>query len=154
MNYGNATADTPRSPWDQRRLAVPLCAAVCVVCVFAYAGSGIIEVLYRLLTDGVFLLLWLLAAYGIGSLVPLPATGALRTVTNLAIGLGAFSLMALGLGLAGALNRGSAFAMVGGGAVVAIARLLRHRDVASTRLREWWHGRAGWGCGLRRAGRP
>jgi hypothetical protein len=133
------------APWDQRRLAVPVCAVICVICMCVYAGPGLVEVAYRLLTDGVFLLLWLVAAYGIGSLVPMGAAGALRLVTKVAIGLGAMSLLTLALGLSGVLNRAIAFALVGAGVALSLARLLRGRDAISNRLREWWHGRAGWG---------
>jgi len=136
-------------PWGRRGTAVIVCLAVCVVSAFIYAGPGSLELIYRLLTDGVFLLLWLVAAYGLGTLVPLadrsPDTVSLRVVSRVALGLGAMSLAALGLGLIGALNRPTTFAIVAAGLGVCIWRVMRGRDVLSNRLRECWNAPAGAG---------
>ena len=121
------------------------CAALCVVTLFAYAGAGWAEVTFRLLTDGILLIVWLAAAYGIGSLLPLPeSAGAMRGVTRIATGLGVMSLATLGLGLAGAMNRVSAIALLVVGMAITVGRVLQSRGTASATVGEWWHARAGW----------
>ncbi|MDQ3441574.1 MAG: hypothetical protein M3478_14620 [Planctomycetota bacterium] len=120
------------------------CASLCFITIFAYAGPGWAEVTFRLLTDGILLVVWLAAAYGIGSVVPLPATASpMRGVTRIAIGLGAMSLLTLGLGLAGAMNRMTAFALLGIGIAITIAHAIRARETLSPAVRTWRHARAG-----------
>ncbi|HEV2295907.1 MAG TPA: hypothetical protein VGR35_18820 [Tepidisphaeraceae bacterium] len=147
LNYRGPEGQYNAPPWDQRALAIPACAAVCVIVIFAYAGAGWVEVLYRLLTDGIIVLLWLTAAYGLGAILPLSdrsvEAAPLRAVTRVAAGLGAMSLLILGLGLAGGMNRVAAMALLCAGVAIAAWRLLQKRSTLSTRLRAWWHGRAG-----------
>jgi hypothetical protein len=108
-----------------RRTAIPACVLLCLVVVFAYAGGAWASALYRLLTDGVLLLVWLACATGLGAavLVALPLGDdakpgrLLHLVTAAALGIGLLSLATLGLGLAGWLNRGTACALLGCGAV-------------------------------------
>jgi hypothetical protein len=146
-----AAAAAAMSPplWGRCGTALIVCLAVCVVSAFVYAGPGFLELIYRSLTDGVFLLLWLVAAYGVGTLVPLPDrspdSAALRIVSRVALGLGAMSLAALGLGLIGALNRPTTFALVAAGLGICIWRVMRNRDVLATHLRECWNAPAGAG---------
>jgi hypothetical protein len=140
-------AANPASWWQRRGTALLVCAAVCAISAFAYSGPGWLELIYRSVTDGVFLLLWLVAAYGLGSLVPLPErapeSAALRTVSCAALGLGAMSLTALGLGLVGMLNRPSAFALLAAGAGITIWRAMRQREALSSRVQRWWNAPAG-----------
>jgi hypothetical protein len=119
------------------------CAALCLILFLAYAGISWPLALYPLLTDGVLALLWVVAAYGLGSLVPLPDVGPLRGLTRIALGLGATSLLTLGLGLAGAMNRVAAFAMLGAGIAITLMRLVRSREALSASARGWWNERAG-----------
>jgi hypothetical protein len=134
----------PRA-WGRRGTVVLACAALCLITVFAYADAGWAEVTFRLLTDGLLALLWLAAAYGIGSLVPLPRSAVpLHVVTRIATGLGAMSLLTLGLGLAGAMNRASAFALLGVGLALTVWRAAGSRATAFASARDWWHAPAGW----------
>ena len=121
------------------------CAALCLVTIFAYAGGGWAEVIFRLLTDGILLVAWLGAAYGIGSVVPLPeSAGPMRGVTRIATGLGVMSLATLGLGLSGAMNRVIGFAVLGVGIAITVGRLYQSRGTASATSRDWWRASAGW----------
>src|SRR5688572_9892959 len=131
--------------WNRRGTVALACAALCLVTILVYAGAGWAEVTFRLLTDGVLLVAWLAAAYGIGSLVPLPkSAGPMRGVTRIATGLGVMSLATLGLGLGGAMNRVSAVALLVVGIAITIGRVLQSRGTASATVREWWHAPAGW----------
>jgi hypothetical protein len=114
---------SPRTPG--RGVCILACALLCVVTVSAYAGGAWASALYRLLTDGVLLLVWLGCATGLGAavLVALPLGedakpgDVLHLVTAAALGIGLFSLVALGLGLAAWLNRGTSAALLAVGAI-------------------------------------
>src|SRR5687767_7398058 len=71
----------------------------------ALAGPSIAIVVYRLLIDLPLLLLWLAAAAGYGSAMPVRrdrgSAGGLGLVTDIALGLGVVSLLQLGLGVVG-----------------------------------------------------
>jgi hypothetical protein len=92
--------------WFDRRWLVGCAAFIALVVAFGYAGPSAGILLYRLLIDGLIAIAWVLAGMGLGWVfvrrfdVPL----SLRLVTAAAIGLGAISLMALGLGMLGWLN--------------------------------------------------
>src|SRR5688500_8492531 len=143
---GAAPPFEPRSgAWNLRGTVALACAALCLGTIRVYAGAGWAEVTFRLLTDGVLLAAWLAAAYGIGSLVPLPKSAdPMRGVTRIATGLGVMSLATLGLGLAGAMNRVSAAALLVVGIAITIGRVLHSRVTASATSREWWRAPAGW----------
>ena len=69
--------------------------------------------------------------------------GPLKFVTAVAIGLGVMSLAALGLGLAGHLNRVTAFAMIAAGVALAAVKLAR-ADVTTAGASRWLAARAPW----------
>lgn len=120
----------------------------------SYAGPApkdvsIPPVLLRLMSDGPILLAWLIAAFGIGSILlaaNLPRDSSislLRCVSSVALGLGCMSLLTLGLGLAGWMVRTTdrhggwfshrtAPAMIVLGMLLATAQLIRSK----TRLAE------------------
>ena len=125
-----------------------------LVIVFAYTWPAWAMTLYRLLVDGGVLLLWAAAAMGLGAWI-LPffrATGdekgdgaLLHLGTIAALGLGTFSLMILGLGLAGWLNHWTAIGLLAAGILAGILRLFRTRW-RGQQEQQWLAGRArlGW----------
>lgn len=130
--------------WNRRGTIVLAGAALCLIIILAYAGTSWPLALYSLLTDGLLAIVWLVAAYGLGMLVLLPDPARpMRGVTCVALGLGALSLLTLGLGLVGAMNRGAAVALLGIGVALTVWRLLRARQTLSAELRAWWDARAG-----------
>lgn len=199
-DYRSAGADRlvrPPLKQDQRRFLLLAALAVFALALFAFAGEAWAMVIFRLLADGPFLLLWLLAAAGVGSVVPLPAaraadasidttsadgpsgddagvvptaaratdadstdvllaavpatqTSPLRIVTATALGLGAFSLGTLGLGLAGALNTVTAYAMLAAGLAGGAITLVRARRAMTMAggpdhpVHDWLRAPAGW----------
>jgi hypothetical protein len=135
--------ERPANSCANRRVASIACAAVCTVVTFAYAGPGWASALYRLLTDGTLALVWLLSAAGIGSVVlrvfPLSSVPGgegrgegrlLEFVTAAALGLGFVSLIVLGLGLAGWLNRFTAWTLLAIGLVAGGVQLEGHRPAS------------------------
>src|SRR5437660_1593155 len=87
-------------PWEQRGALLLASAALFVFVFFLYAGrTKSIEALYRLLTDGVFVLVWLAAMAGAGVwLVRLFRLddGPAGFATLAALGIGFVSLVTLG----------------------------------------------------------
>src|SRR5437868_10689122 len=91
---------------------------------FFYAASLWAIVVFHLITDGLFLLGWLLGAMGIGCVILRafriePALKSLWMVVSIALGLGILSLLVLVLGLAGWLNHWTAVAVICAPALVA-----------------------------------
>jgi hypothetical protein len=121
-----------------RSAAIVACVLLCLVVLFAYAGGAWASALYRLLTDGVILLVWLACATGLGAavLIALPLDDdarpghLLHLVTAAALGLGLFSLATLGLGLAGWLNRGTAWALLACSMLAGVLTFLWSRGAA------------------------
>jgi hypothetical protein len=147
-----ATRETPpqTGAWWRRHGTVPAAGlALWLGLVFFYVGAAWPMALYRLIVDGGVMLLWLGGAAALGSMLLLlmRATdlaadrGALRFVTAAALGLGAFSLITLGLGLAGWLNRGTAIGLVAAGILAGILGLRRLNWNAQ---RQWLANRAAW----------
>jgi 4-amino-4-deoxy-L-arabinose transferase-like glycosyltransferase len=100
-----------------------------------YAGPSFVAVVLRLVVDGAVVLLWLVAAGGIGasflavfkfSQDQLPP--ALRLVTCAGVGLGIIGLIVLGLGLAGLLGRPIAWAIIAMGAAMSVWQLISGPD--------------------------
>src|SRR4051812_45541120 len=89
----------------QRRTVLVLGLIVFIIAFLLLSGGMWAVTLHGLLTDGRLAVLWLLAAAGTGSLVPMPPSHesfiSLRRVSAVAMGLGLMSLITLGLGLAG-----------------------------------------------------
>jgi hypothetical protein len=119
--------------WRRRGTVLAIGLALWLGLVFFYVGAAWPMAIYRLILDGGVMLLWLGGAAGLGSVLLLltRATdaaadrGALRFVTAAAMGLGAFSLITIGLGLVGWLNRGTAIGLVAVGIVAGIGRLVQ-----------------------------
>jgi hypothetical protein len=152
LSYSTGEAPRPTGAWWQRRgTIVALGLALWLGLIFFYVGGAWPMALYRLIVDGGVMLLWLGGAAGLGSILLLlnRAThiaadrGALRFVTAAALGLGAFSLITLGLGLAGWLNRGTAIGLVGIGVIAGIIRL-KQRKWNGRPQSQWLSGRATW----------
>jgi hypothetical protein len=105
---------------------------------------------YRLLTDGVIAVAWALAGMGLGWTVArgFDAPASLRLVTAGALGLGAVSLVLLGLGLVGVLNGAVAWGIVlvglGLGAWFVVASRRRKRIGDPDGEVGWWRAPAGW----------
>jgi hypothetical protein len=128
------------------RIALLIAAVVGVgATMLAFLGPSWPLAIEPLAVDGFITLAWLAAATGIGSLVmrvlKLQLDEMLWLVCSAALGLGAMSLIVLGLGLAGALNRITAIGLVGIGMVIAFAKLT---TLKPTLPRKWWHEPAGW----------
>src|SRR6185312_5664161 len=118
--------------------------------VMAYAGTAWPMAAYRLIVDGGVLVIWLVAVFGFGTwlsrLFLIKAESGeslLMFVSQTALGLGAISLVVLGLGLAGVLNQGVAIALVGVGVVLGLVRVIREK-AAANRIRGWFAESAGW----------
>ena len=113
---------------NSRRTLLLLFVLMSVGGTLAYSGSSALLVIYRLIVDGVWLLLWLAAAGSLGFaclrwvFVPCDQSGVetpgktgmalLIAVTSIALGLGMISLIVLGLGLLGWLNRTSGIVLL------------------------------------------
>lgn len=96
------------------KLLIALAALLTLGTAFAEAGASSGMLAYRLLTDGILAVAWLLAMTGVGwgfvrrfSVPPL-----LRLVTAAAIGIGIVSLLLLAAGLIGWLNAATAWAIL------------------------------------------
>src|SRR5436309_714703 len=93
-------------PWNSRATLIAAFVLLTIIASLFYSGPSIGMMSLRLLLDGGVLLLWIAAAAGLGAAL-LPklsqpdsrAPGVLIAVTAIALGLGAFSLLALLLGL-------------------------------------------------------
>jgi hypothetical protein len=150
--------------WNSRTMVVIIGAIATLAIVLVYSGPAASIVLLRLMTDGLYLLAWLLAALGFGALVvewcgpacpsrAVPMVGLMYVVTGIALGLGFMSLCTLGLGLAGLLTRATGFGLLALGILAgAVAILLHSRRREAARgdgdhekpTSSWWRGRAGW----------
>jgi hypothetical protein len=106
--------------------------ALFLVVMITTAGIGWASAVYVLLTSGLLLIAWLAAAYGWGAMLRavarVEARTALGRVTTIAVGLGAMSLLALGLGWIGGLNQPVAIGLIALGDAAFIWRLFRRRE--------------------------
>jgi hypothetical protein len=121
--------------WRRRGTVVAVGGLTLLVLLLTIGGRSAGIVISRLIVDGSFLLLWLLAAGGYGSLVPLPRdehARSLRLITTVSLGLGIVGLLELTCGSAGLLHGGVAFTLIAVGVVLALWRMrkLDRRDVA------------------------
>jgi hypothetical protein len=130
MSTKATTATT--QPVDRSLLMFVLVAAVVFGATVALlAGGAWPIVICRLIVDGGFALLWLLAAAGLGysilslGRVRMSDSNALNFATSAAVGLGVMSLLVLGLGLLGWLNRISAIVLIVFGLAVGAVQLIR-----------------------------
>jgi hypothetical protein len=150
--------------WNSHAMVIIAGAISALALALVYSGPAASVVLLRLITDGLYLLSWLLAGLGFGALViewrgpacpsrAVPMVGLLYVVTGIALGLGLMSLCILGLGLTGLLTRAAAFGLLALGILAgAFAILLHSRRRKAARGDEgrsesassWWRGRAGW----------
>src|SRR5262249_32210754 len=111
-----------------------------------YAASSWAFVVFEILTDGLFLIGWLLGAMGIGFLILRAlrielAPKSLWVIASIAVGLGILSLLILALGLAGWLNHWTAFVLICAPAAVAIFEISR---LSKTSNRRWLREPARW----------
>jgi len=123
---------TPHNDSTARRLTrghvVGTGAVLLAFFVLFYAAGAWPVVLYKYLTDGVLLGVWLLSAWGWGGF--LQASGradarVLERVSRVALGLGVMGLAVLGLGLVGWMTRTTAVGLVGTGALLAVVGFVR-----------------------------
>ncbi len=135
-------------------------AVIFLAVVFGVAGGAWAIVTYRLLTDVLLAVLWLAAAIGLGSLLPIPVTQpercddgvvdddaaspgdsyrSLRLSTAAGLGLGAMSLAVLGLGLLGWLNGATAWGLVVAGSAAGVVGVVRRGGVGVVEdgVRRW-----------------
>ena len=141
------TTETRRHAVNSRATLVAAAAAILAAVIFGYAGGSWAVVLYRLLTDGALAMLWVLAATGAGafllrSLRLSAVSPALRGATAAGLGLGAFSLIVLGLGLAGVLSGATAWLLVLIGLLLSAWELRRGAWVES--IQTWLWEPVGW----------
>jgi hypothetical protein len=125
----------PSPPWAAYA-AVTLAVATLAL-LFRDSGAGAwIELLFRLFTDGLPLLAWIAAAGGLGYPIVRPLIGRdatrdeplLTIAMSLGAGIGALSLLTLGLGLPGLLTPTTAWLLIVTGAALALAWIaLAHR---------------------------
>ena len=157
-HYGPApTSAGGRGP-DRRGVVAVVGAAALAGAVLAYSGPSWPLVAQQFVIDGTVLVGWLLGAAALGMLLLAPLrrgeiwTGddaVLRFVTATAFGLGVLSLLTLGLGLVGALNRGVAVGIVicaiGAGAILLWRRHGKQLagDIGLP-IRTWLGAPAGW----------
>src|SRR5438128_546087 len=88
----DAPPQTPTPPWwNQRRMVVLSAIGLLIVCIVTFAGRSWYIAISRLIIESAFLLAWLIAAAGYGSLLALPAReqrdDALRIIARIAMGL-------------------------------------------------------------------
>ncbi len=124
----NPDVGKKRSAWNSRGALILLFAVLSIGGALVYAGSSALLVVYRFISDGVWLILWLSAAFALGNaavrwgFLPKdesetetaenPGMPLLIGVTSIALGLGLLGLVVLGLGLAGWLNRFTAICIL------------------------------------------
>jgi hypothetical protein len=100
-----------------------------------------------LLTDGLLAATWTAAACALGAFLlrrtEIRASPLLFLATSGGLGLGIFSLLGLGLGLVGWLNRGTALAMPVASIILLVVDLLGSRRDVVIDLKGWLRGRAG-----------
>jgi hypothetical protein len=109
--------------WERRGTLLLVATALFLFVFFAYAGSAWAAALYRLLTDGPVLLLWLGAMVGLGTWISRFLASpheSLGFATKGALGIGCFSLLILLFGWGGALNRAVAWILIGLGITLAL----------------------------------
>ncbi|MBC8109400.1 MAG: glycosyltransferase family 39 protein [Anaerolineae bacterium] len=110
---------------SRRGIICAACLAIVVITIILLAEPVLPVVVFRLIVDGGLCLVWLAAAVGWGAVVQRLAKyqigiNLLDFVNSAALGIGLLSLIVLGLGLGGWLNRITAWALVG----IGIAPLL------------------------------
>jgi hypothetical protein len=144
----------PEEPfrWDCRGVLLVAGSLIFLIISIAIAGRA----WWIAIFECVFLVAWLGGVVGIGRLVsklinraPFPSSGepqevnkALVLVTCAALGIGATSLITLGLGLPGWLNQAWAIGLMAAGWVVLL--VLLHSRQKKKRIRTWMRQRAGW----------
>ena len=139
-----ATAPQPTSWLTSRAAAVAVIVAACAVTAVALCGPNLMTVASVACFDGLCAAAWVGGATALGDVLlracRVRATGPLRVATAGGLGMGLFSLVGLGLGLLGALNRpvAVAFPIVG--------YLLLGTDVARRGVTRAWGREAvvGW----------
>ena len=126
--------------------AAATAALLCLATIFLESSPSWPLVLYHLLVDGSLILIWLLSAFGLGSLFIQrdPKLAPLHLITSIALGLGLFSLLMLAIGLAGWLSHLTAIALLLPGILIAAASLWPHRKKLDPALHAWAAAPARW----------
>jgi hypothetical protein len=138
--------------WETRAAVISVAFILWLGLILFYTSPAWAMTIYRLIVEGAVLGLWLGAAAGAGSLLVALLNGfdesaderLLRLTTATALGLGLFSLIALGLGLAGWLNQGTAIALLACGLIAGGTRLITSARCGGFHTR-WLAEPAGWG---------
>ena len=134
-----ATPQTPKPTNIPRPVLIAIAASFIVIALAEFYSRGYTpQILIPLLLNGALLLLWLLCAFGLGLWIVramrIECAAILRGTISIAMGLGVLSLLILGLGCAGILNRWTAIAIVAAGAIAAAGPLLKSRRVLSAQI--------------------
>src|SRR4051812_10335086 len=112
----DATPSAPPSILFSRAALIVISLLLFVVVIGLEAGPDWGSVALPLMRNGVILIAWLLCAFGIGTWVlraiRVECGTALRVIIGIALGLGLMSLVVLGFGCAGILNRFTAIAIL------------------------------------------
>ena len=138
-----------------RSLLIPVCAVVAIASALLSAGEHWAGFLLVFVTEAPLAVFWVVAAALLGDLLLSamrlrhPAAPALRWVTAAALGLGAWSIAALGLGLAGWLDRATANSLMLIGLGVWGGRWAMQRGLGAIEqrllaARLWLSAPAGW----------
>ena len=112
--------------WERRGTPLLAATALFLFVFFAYAGSAWAAALYRLLTDGPLLLVWMGAMVGLGKWVSrlFASRGeSLGFAASAGLGIGCYSLLILLFGWGGALNRAVAWILIGFGIALGLFEL-------------------------------
>jgi len=125
--------------WRLRRAVLAAWACLFTIALLICAGAAWPMVLYRLLSDGLLCVIWLIAAGGWGCWIPLPDSDnrAFRFMTRLGLGLGIVTLVTLGISVLGLINSVSAWAIIAVGLALAAVKLIRRRDAAKSFLHQF-----------------
>ncbi|MDP9175121.1 MAG: hypothetical protein M3O30_14835 [Planctomycetota bacterium] len=139
-------------PWPKTRAAAITCGLfLLLLTFFALAGPSWGLAIYRLSVDGATVTIWLIASAGIGwviwrRLAPQISTQRvhpiLALITCAALGIGAMSLLILGLGLASWLNKPTAWGLIAVGLVAAAIFVFPRRNAFDARA--WLAAPASW----------
>lgn len=133
----------PLAPPSRRSdLLIAAAAAVMLLCLLFYAANSWAMASYRLLSDGLLALVWVISAWGWGGLARLKQAtppSMVGIVSAAALGLGFLSIVFLLLGLAGWLNFWTVAALLAIGLALALSRwVMARRALALHPLSTRW----------------
>lgn len=118
----------------QRRYVAAVAALLFLILLFFHAGSAWEAVAYRLLLEGGLVVVWCLSAAGAGwlalRLLRIAASPIFMFATAAGLGLGIYSLLVLGLGLAGWFNQIAAILLLLCGGIAGVISFFHHKKSA------------------------